>query len=366
MLALTTAGFADNIVALDGQTYQNVQVKETTPLGITGTVTENGQEEAAWIPYDNMNPADQQKYGYDAAKTSAFIAKLNANKSQMDDGTVVSSPKGLVKDKSIQIPKDDNNNPIQGNQANAAGVSAVTPVAAAGVTPGGVRAVTPIAAAGVSPQAVGVATPVANVGVAPGGIAINTPVANVGISPGSIGIQTPIASLSISSGPAPYPVAYAPVAYAPPVTYAPVAYAANPVVYADAVVPPTQTWIVYNGAYVPYAVYYGQCWGNNWCFYNGCWHPANWYFGIGWWGRGGCYGWHNQCGYYRGRYYGHNYRGGRGGYGGGRGGYSGGHGGGGERGGGSGGRGGGCGGGGYSGGGSGGHGGGSGGGHGGR
>jgi len=355
MLALTTAGFADNVVTLDGQTYQNVQVKETTPLGITGTVTENGQEEATWIPYDNMTPADQQKYGYDAAKAGAFIAKLNANKSQMDDGTVVSSPKGQVKEKSIQIPKDDNQ--IQGNQVNAAGVSAVTPVAAAGVTPGGVSAVTPIAAAGVSPQAVRVATPAANVGVAPGGIAINTPVANVGISPGSIGIQTPIASLSISSGPAPYPVAYAPVAYAPPVTYAPVAYAANPVVYADAVVPPTQTWIVYNGAYVPYAAYYGQCWGSNWCFYNGCWHPANWYFGIGWWGRGGCYGWHNPCGYYRGRYYGHNYRGYN--HGGGRGGYSGGGHGGGYSGGGHGG-------GGYSGGGSGGHGGGSGGGHGGR
>ena len=167
------------------------------------------------------------------------------------------------------------------------------------------------------------------------------------MSPAAIGVQTPIANVSVSSGynvngvqyvvPAtpvyqqpmivntPYrqPIYYDPAFRQPVYSNAPVAVA-NPVEYV-AVGAPAQTYIVYNGAYVPYAAYYGQCWGNNWAYANGVWCPANWYFGIGY-GWGG-YGWYNPCGYYRGAYWGGGYGWGRGGgYWGGRGGYNGGHG----------------------------------------
>ena len=364
ILALAGAGFADDIVAADGSNYKNIVIKETSPLGVTAMVTDGSSEKACWIPYSSMSPADQQKYGYDKLKADEFVAKLNSNKSQMDDGTIVSSPRGQIKDKSIQLPKTDNN-PIQGNRFNSNGASGVSPIVSGGInqqtvavsTPGtyaGVSAqqaavYTPAANVAVAPSGIGVQTPIGNIGVSPSGIGIQTPVANIGVSPAAIGVQTPIANVSVSSGATyvvndiPYTVPATPVypqpmiantPYRQPIYYDPAfrqpVYANAPVVVSNApeyvpVGAPAQTYIVYNGAYVPYAVYYGQCWGNNWAYANGVWSPANWYFGTGY-GWGG-YGWYNPCGYYRGTYWGGGYGWGRGGYWGGRGGYWGGRGG---------------------------------------
>ena len=341
ILALAGAGFADDIVAADGNNYKNIVIKETSPLGVTAMVTDGSSEKACWIPYSSMSPADQQKYGYDKVKADEFVAKLNGNKSQMNDGTIVSSPRGQIKDKSIQLPKTDNN-PIQGNRFNSSGASGVSPIVSGGINQQAVAVSTPGAYAGVSsqqaavytpaanvsvvPGGIGVQTPVGNIGVSPSGIGIHTPVANIGVSPAAIGVQTPIANVSVSSGATyivndiPYTVPATPVypqpmiantPYRQPIYYDPAfrqpVYANAPVVVANApeYVPvgnPAQTYIVYNGAYVPYAAYYGQ-WQSNWCYGNGIWYPATYYLNIGWNG----YGWRNPCNWYRGgRYYGNN------------------------------------------------------------
>jgi len=335
---------ADVVVGKDGTQYSVTSIQSSNPLGIVAVSNDNGQENAAWIPYNNMQPQDQQKYGYDANKAADFMQKLNGNRTQLDDGTVISSPTGPINDKSINIPKSDS--PIQGNQLNSNAVSGVTPVIAAGMNPQAVGVATPGAyaqvgtqrvaagvpgaAVAVAPSGIGINTPIGNVGVSPTNIGVATPVANVGISNAGIGVQTALASIAITPGAVPEPMyVQQPVAVAYPLTVTMIPQpvytspAATQVVNPDGTVSyytaqgqkmytnPTvctttnvipQTWIIYNGAYVPYAQYYGY-WQNNWCYANGIWYPATYYLNIGWNG----YCWRNPCNWYRGgRYYGNN------------------------------------------------------------
>ncbi len=236
-----TAGLnlnAEIITGKDGTKYDVLSICKTNAIGVVAntTVNERGQN-MAWIPYNNMNPTDQKRFGFDQAKYDAYILKM-AGADQSSDNVAAETPRtpvaaGTARPQYV-IPKTTTreqylqqqmqNNPIQGNQASVQGVSGVSPVIAGGVNAQAAAVATPAtyaglstqeakasmpgAAVGVSPAGIGINTPVANIGISPYGVAVNTPVTNVGVAKDYVGIQTPVGGIAITPGPVPEPVYY--------------------------------------------------------------------------------------------------------------------------------------------------------------
>lgn len=238
---------AEIITGKDGTTYDVLSVAKTNAIGIVvhTTVNSRGQNKA-WIPYNNMTPADQQRFGFDQKKYDDYLQKMaEGDKTLADDPNTTPTyrtPKAIGTVTQYVIPQTTTreqylqrqmqNNPIQGNQASVQGASGVSPVVAAGVNSQAVAVATPATYAGIStqeakvsmpgatvgvtPQSVGINTPIGNIGVSPYGVAVNTPITNAVVSTNVIGIQTPIAGVYLSRGDVPEPM-YVPMAQ--PVIY---------------------------------------------------------------------------------------------------------------------------------------------------
>ncbi|MEI8245645.1 MAG: hypothetical protein WCI51_07440 [Lentisphaerota bacterium] len=253
---------AEIITGKDGTKYDVLSICKTNAIGIVANTTVNARgQNMAWISYNNMNPADQKRFGFDQAKYDAYILKM-AGTDQSSDNVAAEAPRtpiaaGTPRPQYV-IPKTTTreqylqqqmqNNPIQGNQASVQGVSGVSPVIAGGVNAQAAAVATPAtyaglstqeakasmpgAAVGVSPSGIGINTPVANIGISPYGVAVNTPVTNVGVTKDYIGVQTPVGGIAITPGPVPEPVYY-PVAPAAVVNNVPVVPVAGAIVPAQ-------------------------------------------------------------------------------------------------------------------------------------
>ncbi len=269
---------AEIIAGKDGTKYDVLSICKTNAIGVVAntTVNERGQN-MAWISYNNMNPADQKRFGFDQAKYDAYILKM-AGTDQSSDNIAAETPRtpvaaGTPRPQYV-IPKTTTreqylqqqmqNNSIQGNQASVQGVSGVSPVIAGGVNAQAAAVATPAtyvglstqeakafmpgAAVGVSPSGIGINTPVANIDISPYGVAVNTPVTNVGVTKDYIGVQTPIGGIKLSAGPVPEPVYYSVPAStvqisalnlgSPAIVPAQIPLIGIPVVPAGAVIPP--------------------------------------------------------------------------------------------------------------------------------
>jgi hypothetical protein len=380
---------AEIITLRDGETHDVLSIAKQHPIGVVVNTTPNPSRHGrtmAWLPYNNMTPADQQRFGFDQKKYDDYLQKMAEGDKTLADAPNATpnyrTPKAIGTVTQYVIPQTTTreqylqqqmqNNPIQGNQASVQGASVVSPVVAGGVNSQAVAVATPSTYAGlstqeakasvpggavsVSPQGVGINTPIANVGISPYGVAVNTPVTNAVVSTNVVGVQTPVGGIYLTPGPVPEPMYYpaptvvgsaggVPLIYSQPVSGPstipdqiplmgiPVGSAIQPVVIYSPVITatncPQPTYPVVNGyvagpVYANPVVYTGTV-QQPVINYAGAFNPWMQSYGYSTYGYSANYGWSGNPYYYNGSCYG-GYRGwGGGGWGGYRGGaYSGG------------------------------------------
>ena len=75
LCALTVTVSAADIVATDGTVYRDINIQESTPLGINFSSEGN----VHWLDFRDMPPETAARYGYDPAKAAAFEKQLAAS-----------------------------------------------------------------------------------------------------------------------------------------------------------------------------------------------------------------------------------------------------------------------------------------------
>lgn len=223
---------AEIITGKDGSRYDVLSVAKTNAMGIVVNTTVNARgQNKAWIPYNNMTPADQQRFGFDQVKYDDYLRKMAEGDKTLADnpnaipnyrtpkpiGTVTQYviPQTTTREQYLQQLQD---NQVQENQANAQNNNGNTSAVATGATSQTARsagmstqtamASIPGSGVAISPSGIGINTPIVNLGVSPYGVVVNTPVTNVGVTTNCIAVQTPIGGIALTPGPVPEPMYY--------------------------------------------------------------------------------------------------------------------------------------------------------------
>lgn len=73
LFAATVLG--EDITTIDGTTYKEIRITETTPLGINFV----SDDRACWVDFRDLPPDVAAKYGYDPVKAAEFEKSLAQN-----------------------------------------------------------------------------------------------------------------------------------------------------------------------------------------------------------------------------------------------------------------------------------------------